>query len=429
MSSPTKPVRSTVVDPDIRQKKRSSRRLIPRPHLGKSRTRHCFRVADVKFLIIGNVDMPSLLTLEWTCGRHAARTAPIAVTTKLGADGSLTSGASAVADLEISCTLYKASKAGEFEGKASNLTLRGDEGKKAKGKPLGVSSIDLGGLATRSTAERVSLPFLDGAIQVVLTLSAALASASRQNSHRAEDHDDTTDAGMSSTASLTAPPSESSQLPSPREETHPREESQPGSPAAVAAALAEASANPTAPEPSPPSAWARLASANAESPSGSQAPFLPLSALVGSSAALTSTDVAEATAAARGLQSTAAHTVHVAVEQSAAARPVVFMATYMLARKEAGSTVTSAQTISWRYHHWRELHLHLVQQLPAIVRPLRFPPKGYHIFRPGPSSAFVQQRRDELERYIFDFVASCGAEYLHAAIAAIDKDLRTPSPC
>ena len=76
--------------------------------------------------------------------------------------------------------------------------------------------------------------------------------------------------------------------------------------------------------------------------------------------------------------------------------PVLFRATYVHTRIVHDSTIVSnTQTVSWRYSVWRTLHRYLRHWFPNEVRPLRFPPKGFHMLgRPGPHSLFVQQRRD-----------------------------------
>ena len=108
--------------------------------------------------------------------------------------------------------------------------------------------------------------------------------------------------------------------------------------------------------------------------------------------------------------------------------PVLFRATYVHTRIVQDSTIVSnTQTVSWRYSVWRALHQYLHHWFPNEVRPLRFPPKGFHMLgRPGPQSAFVQQRREDLEGYLHVFVSACGAELLHAAITAVHENPLLP---
>ena len=108
--------------------------------------------------------------------------------------------------------------------------------------------------------------------------------------------------------------------------------------------------------------------------------------------------------------------------------PVLFRATYVHTRIVHDSTIVSnTQTVSWRYSVWRTLHRYLRHWFPNEVRPLRFPPKGFHMLgRPGPHSLFVQQRREDLEGYLHVFVSACGAELLHAAITAVHENPLLP---
>eukprot|EP00900_Chrysochromulina_parva_P000490 jgi/Chrpa1/10441/Chrysochromulina_OHIO_Genome00018780-RA len=112
--------------------------------------------------------------------------------------------------------------------------------------------------------------------------------------------------------------------------------------------------------------------------------------------------------AALGVQM-AAHTVGSTVDADTPAAAVPF----------ADSTIVSnTQTVSWRYSVWRALHQYLCHW---------FPNEGFHLLgRPGPQSAFVQQRREDLEGYLHVFVSACGAELLHAAITAVHENPLLP---